>query len=298
VAEGAEIVRAMVEDPDCTVFMTLSGAMTIAQMGLVLCDMIDMEMVDYIASTGALMAHGLVERMGLQHYKHNPKHDDKLLARRKLNRVTDTLEPEENFDHIDKVVDAVLRRLSGKEPMSPAIFHRMIGEYLARHFPNERGILKSAYRQGVPVLVPAFHDSEIGNDTYTHNAWRELHGKKPIVMNMELDTARLVEMATKAKRLGIFTIGGGVPRNFTQNVAPLIEILNARIKQLGLPTAKFFYGVKICPDKMHPGHLSGCTYDEGKSWRKMEYNGRFGSVQADATQVWPFIIKYVMDSRN
>ncbi len=297
VFNGAETFRQMVADKDCTVFLTLSGAMTIAQMGLVICDMIDNEMVDYIASTGALMAHGLVESMGLKHYKHNPRHDDKMLARRKLNRVTDTLEPETNFDHIDEVVDAVLKTYSGSKPVGPSQFHRDIGAYLAKKFPHERGILKSAYEKGVPVLVPAFHDSEIGNDAYVHNLWRKLHGRKPIVFNQELDTEILMKMATGSKRMGIFSVGGGVPRNFTQNVAPLIEIANGRLN-LKLKTAQFFYGNKISPDKMHYGHLSGCTYDEGKSWRKMDLNGSFNSIQADATQTWPFIVKYVMDSKH
>lgn len=297
VANGAEVFRAMVEDPDCTVFMTLSGAMTIAQMGLVICDMIDLEMVDYIASTGALMAHGLVESMGLKHYKHNPAHDDALLARKKLNRVTDTLEPETNFDHIDEIAHAVLKTYSGKKPVSPSLFHRDIGAYLSKKFPKERGILKSAYEKDIPVLVPAFHDSEIGNDVYVHNLWRKMHGKQPLTFNQELDTAVLLKIATEAKRMGIFSIGGGVPRNFTQNVAPLIEIINGRLK-LNLKQAQFFYANKICPDSMHYGHLSGCTYDEGMSWRKMDIHGRFNSIKADATQTWPFIVKYVMAYKN
>jgi deoxyhypusine synthase len=100
---------------------------------------------------------------------------------------------------------------------------------------------------------------------------------------------------TGTPRAGIFSIGGGVPRNNTQNVAPLIEIANERLG-LEMPTRMFSYGVRISPDAMHYGHLSGCTYSENGSWRKMDLeNGRFAEIRADATQVWPFIVRYVMD---
>lgn len=286
----------MVEDPECTVFLTISGAMTIAKMGLTICDAIDEEMVQYLACTGALMAHGLVESIGLKHYKYHPDHGDALLAEQKINRITDTLEPEENFDHVEEIVDAALDGIDGLEPMSPMSFHRLVGQYLAEHYPDERGILKSAYLKRVPVSTPAFVDSEIGNDVYIHNLKRRQRGRPPLLMDLERDSRVLIEMATKGKRLGILSIGGGVPRNNVQNVAPLIEIINTRLG-MHLPESQFSYGCRICPDPMFHGHLSGCTYSEGMSWRKMSVTGRFSEIHADATLVWPFLLKYVMERR-
>jgi deoxyhypusine synthase len=297
IAEGAGVSQKMIKDKDCTIFLTLSGAMTIAKMGLIICDILGNEMVQYVASTGALMAHGLVESIGLKHYKHNPKHCDKLLARRKLNRVTDTLEPEGNFSYVDEVVDKVLKSYTKTAPLSSHKFHRMLGEYLTNHFPTERGILKSAYQKNVPVVVPAFTDSEIGNDVYTHNLWRAEQGMPKIVFDQELDTTILLEKAVSTKRIGIISIGGGVPRNNTQNLAPLIEIINGRFGEK-FPERSFSYGVRICPDPMYYGHLSGCSYDEGKSWRKMNPNGKFAEIKTDATLVLPFLVKYWMEMKK
>ncbi|QQG39085.1 MAG: deoxyhypusine synthase family protein [Candidatus Woesearchaeota archaeon] len=296
VAEGADTVLAMVEDPDATVFLTLSGAMTIAKMGLVLCDMVDEGMVDLISSTGALMAHGLVESVGLKHYKHDPRHDDVRLAELKLNRITDTLEPETNLNQVARVISEVLEQVDGSTPISPSIFNRLIGEYLARRFPRERGILKSAYERKVPVLVPAFTDSEVGNDVYTHNVNRGRQGRPRILMDMELDSRLLMDIMLAAKNPRIFTVGGGVPRNNTQNVAPLIEITSERCG-LDLPTRMFASGTRIAPDSPHFGHLSGCTYNENMSWRKMDPRGRFTEVRGDATIILPFIVKYIMEKR-
>src|SRR5688572_6406463 len=295
VSEGARTLLAMVEDPGCTVFLTLSGAMTIAKMGLLICDMVDTGMVQVVSSTGALMAHGLIEGVGLKHYKHNPAHPDTLLAERQLNRVTDTLEPEENFSHIEEILDKVLWTFDGDRPISPSMFHDAVGKLLAADYPNDRGILKSTFEKKVPVLCPAFVDSEIGNDVYVHNERRRREGKPPLVVWPELDSELLVRTITESERAGIFSIGGGVPRNNTQNVAPLIEIANERL-DLDMPTRMFTYGCRIAPDAMHYGHLSGCTYSENGSWRKMDIqHGRFTEIRADATQVWPFLVRYVME---
>ena len=265
--------------------------MTVGKMDLVICDMIESGLIHAISCTGALMAHGLVSSIGLKHYKYNPKYDDTELARRRLNRVTDTLEPETNLDTVEEVIGKVVEAIDGKQSLSPTILNRLIGKHLAENYPNDRGILKSAYLRGVPVFVPAFVDSELGNDIYIHNIKRQRRGKKPILIDLELDSKELIKLVTKAKRFGIFTIGGGVPRNNVQNVAPLIEIINERIGS-NLPPRRFTYGIRICPDRPHFGHLSGCTYSENESWRKAVKNGVYAEIQADATQVWPFLVKY------
>lgn len=295
VAKGAEALHAMVRDKQCLRFLTITGAMTVGKMDLVICDMIETGLINAISSTGALMAHGLVSSIGLKHYKYNPAYDDTALARRKLNRVTDTLEPETNLDTVEEVIGKVIHQLDGARPTSPTVLNKLIGKYLAENYPNERGILKSAYLCGVPVFVPAFVDSELGNDLYIHNIKRKRRGKKPILMDLESDSKELVKLVTAVKRFGIFTIGGGVPRNNVQNVAPLIEIINERLGT-NLPPRRFTYGIRICPDRPHFGHLSGCTYSENESWRKAAKNGVYAEIQADATQVWPFLVKYILDT--
>ena len=294
VAHGGYTLKKMVEDPDCTVFLTLSGAMTIAKMSLVICEMIDTGMVQFISSTGALMGHGLIESLGLKHFKYNPDVSDEELAEQLLNRVTDTLEPESNFDMLDTVLGEIFDRFQMLVPTSPSAFLREVGSYLNEKFPNERGILTSAFLKNVPVLVPAWTDSEVGNDMYVENFLRRKKGLPKISMDLELDTELLVSKATSAKRLGIFSIGGGVPRNNTQNVAPLIEIINGRT-DANLPVKQFRFGCKICPDKHWFGHLSGCTYQEGMSWRKMDFDGQFAEVHTDATIVFPLLVKFVME---
>lgn len=294
VAHGAYTWRAM-KEAGCRMFVTISGAMTVAQMSLLICDMIEMDLAHYISTTGALMAHGLVHSAGLKHYKYNPAVNDEILADCQLNRVTDTLEPESNLDHVEKIFSRVLTAWDERKPLSVFELHQLVGRYLHEHYPNEHGILKSAFEHDVPVNVPALYDSEIGNDLYTHNQKRFKEGREKIRVDQELDTDTSLLLLTTSAKNGIFTIGGGVPRNNTQNGLPLIELMNSRLG-LDLPQNLFSYGCRIDPAAMHPGGMSGCTYAENMSWRKMDPRGRFAEIKADATVVWPFLLKFMMET--
>jgi len=298
---GADALIAMAKNRDCRRFLTLSGAMTVAQMSLVICELIDRDLVHAVTSTGALMAHGLVPGLGLRHYKHDPSVGDRRLAAQGLNRVTDTLEPETNFDQVDDIMSAVLDGIPGGRPISPRLLNAAIGAYLAEHHPGHRAILRSAHERGVPVFVPAFTDSELGNDVFVTNVLRErILGRPRVTMDLELDSAELLRLMAETPVAGIMTFGGGVPRNWTQNVAPLAEIYHNRLSGHGLemPQRMFRYGCRVCPDRPHFGHLSGCTYEEGMSWRKFDPNGRFAEIRGDSTQVWPLLVKLLMDRQD
>ena len=100
----------------------------------------------------------------------------------------------------------------------------------------------------------------------------------------------------QAKKLGIFTIGGGVPRNWAQQVGPFFDILQNRLG-IELPFVRFQYGIRICPEPVHWGGLSGCTYREGISWGKFvpeQEGGRYAEVYSDATIAWPILVKAVV----
>ena len=131
--EAADILQEMVEDEDCVVVCSLSGAMTVAKMGLVLCDMIDQGWVDMVVSTGALMAHGFVESTGRSHFKYDPSLDDKELYDKGYDRVYDTLELEQSLDDIERIVYEVMLGMDPSVPYSSADFHRLLGELSLIH---------------------------------------------------------------------------------------------------------------------------------------------------------------------
>src|ERR1700723_4448417 len=115
IGDAADVLEAMARDKDCFVAMTLSGALTVGKMGLVFCDLVESGIVKAIVSTGALMAHGLVEATGRSHFRYDPKMDDNELFLAGYNRVYDSLEPEVNLDAVEVVVDHVLQRWAAEE---------------------------------------------------------------------------------------------------------------------------------------------------------------------------------------
>jgi deoxyhypusine synthase len=313
--EAFEVLTAMIEDRECFVVLTLSGAMTIAKMGKIISTMIDRGMIHAIVSTGALIAHGLSESVGKTHYRYDPAMSDEELFCKGYNRVYDTLEMESNLNYVEHVMASTLKRLDADQPLSSELLTRELGRTLVDEH-HGTGILKSAYLKGVPVYIPAFTDSEMGLDVATW--WmgqridkargsgatrsddlavlKQLHQTLPR-FNPYHDLNSYTGRVLAAKRLGIFTIGGGVPRNWAQQAAPYVEIGNVRMG-LNVAPPRFQYGVRVCPEPDYWGGLSGCTYTEGISWGKFvppAEGGRFAEVLSDATVVWPLLMMGLLE---
>ncbi len=294
--EGADVLEAMARDKDCFVVMTLAGAMTVAKQGLVITDLIDHGIVNAIVSTGALMAHGLVEATGRSHFRHDPSVSDEKLYEAGYNRVYDTLEPERNLDDVEAVVFEVLEPWDPKEVLCSWRLNRAIGEHLVKTDAG-RGILRSACEKNVPVFVPAFTDSELGLDVALANRIRIRDGRPHLRYDPYLDLEHFTETLLAQKKLGIFTIGGGVPRNWAQQFGPYVELRRRRAGE-DVPLKRYHYGLRICPEPVYWGGLSGSPYSEAVSWGKFvppAEGGRFGEVFVDATVGLPLIVAAVLE---
>ena len=296
IGDGADVLEAMARDKDCFVVMTLSGALTVGKMGLIFCDLIESGVVNAMVSTGALMAHGLVEATGHSHFRYDARMDDKELFEAGYNRVYDSLEPEVNLDHVEEVMQMILGQWDAEETVCSWKIHRRIGEYLHEKSPG-RGILKSAYEHNVPIFVPAFSDSELGIDFALHKIARQREGRPVLRFDPFEDFEKFADTMLATKRMGIFTVGGGVPRNWSQQFGVYAELL-ARRGYKKLPLKRYNYGLRICPEPVSWGGLSGSTYTEAVSWGKFvppEEGGRFAEVFDDATVALPLIAGAVLE---
>ena len=295
--EAADVLEAMARDEDAFIVMTLAGAMTVAKQGLIVTELIDRGIVNAIVSTGALMAHGLVEASGRSHFRANPEVSDEELYEQGYNRVYDTLEPEQNLDDVEEIMSAVLEAWDHNEIMCSYKLNHAIGAYLAKHAAGQRGILKSAYEKGVPVFVPAFSDSELGLDTALNNRLRESTGRYRTRFDPFEDLEHFAATLLRQKKLGIFTIGGGVPRNWSQQFGPFCELRHRRLGE-NVPLKRYHYGLRICPEPVYWGGLSGSPYSEAISWGKFvppSEGGMFGEVFVDATVGLPIIVAAVLE---
>ncbi len=297
IGEAADVLEAMARDQECFKVMTLAGAMTVAKQGLIIAELIDRGIVNAIVSTGALMAHGLVEATGRAHFRYNPDVPDEELYEQGYNRVYDTLEPEQNLDDVEEVMTQILEGWDHNEIVCSYKLNHVIGEYLAKHAKGQRGILKSAYEKGVPVFVPAFTDSELGLDLALNNRIRESTGRHKLRFDPFEDLEHFAATLLRQKRLGILTIGGGVPRNWSQQFGPFIELRHRRLGE-NVPLKRYHYGVRICPEPVYWGGLSGSPYSEAISWGKFvppAEGGKFGEAFVDATVGLPLIVAAVLE---
>ncbi len=211
--EAFEVLSAMAADPDCTIVVTVSGAMTVAKMGKVLCEMIDAGLAHIIVSTGAIMAHGLSEATGGVHYKADPHVTDKQLYTWGYNRVYDTVEMEANLCRAWNLVKEVLDEMDHSQPSCSWLINRAIGKKLLEtgQMPS---ILGCAYRRETPVYVPALTDSELGLDLAKHALERDfVPGKEadlekffaPVPSyNPFLDLHNYAQRISKGQALGHF----------------------------------------------------------------------------------------------
>lgn len=296
VGDAAEVLEAMARDKKCFNVMTLAGALTVGKMGLIFCDLVESGVIRAIVSTGALMAHGLVEATGLSHFRYEEgKMNDRELFHAGYNRVYDSLEPEVNLDHVEQVVEHILDNWDADDVVSSWRLHQRIGGYLEKNTKG-RGILKSAYKHNVPVFVPAFTDSELGLDFAIHKRQRQRDGRPYLRFDAFDDFDKFAEVMFSHDKWGILTIGGGVPRNWSQQIGVFAEIL-ARRGHEKLPLKRYSYGVRICPEPVNWGGLSGSTYTEAVSWGKFvppEEGGRFAEVLDDATVALPLVAGAVL----
>lgn len=301
--QAAEVLEAMVTDPECAVVLTLSGAMTVAKMGLVITEMVERGWVQAIVSTGALMTHGLVELAGMEHYRAVSDVDDKALFEKGYNRVYDTYEMERNLNEVQSLMVDAYEAMPDDRRWASYELCRETGRMLDR--PGVRGIMAACHRDGVPIYVPAFTDSELGLDmaAWMINRRRDETGESvaDILRDLRspfdpfLDLGHYNALINAAPRLGIFTIGGGVPRNWAQQAPPFVDLVTLVVGE-PMRLNRFRYGVRICPEPVHWGGLSGCTYSEGVSWGKFvppSEGGQYAEVHADATIVWPILVKGV-----
>jgi len=151
--EASKVYTSMLKDPDCFIVGTFSGAMTMAKMGLVLCDMIDRGFLDVVVSTGALIMHGLVENVGATHFKFEASWPDDQLYKQGYNRVYDTIEAEKNLRKTGFILDKVWESINHQAPCSSFQLVEKVGEYLSK---NEQGreSLKAHGKKGCQSTFP------------------------------------------------------------------------------------------------------------------------------------------------
>jgi len=276
-----EVFRKMLDDPTCVIFLGLSGAMIPGGMRRVIRDMIEMKLVDVIVSTGANMFHDLFEGFGYRHYVGSEEGDDDALRKHRIVRVYDALMDDHEINRVIHFLSRIPEELEEK-----VVSSRRYLEVLGHSIMDEGSILKTASRYGVPVFIPALSDSSIGIGlTFLH-----LQKKAPserLLIDQIRDSFEIAQLKKMASVTGAIYIGGGVPKNYIQQLGPVSELLFE--KESG-----HRYAFQVTTDDPKWGGLSGCTFEEAKSWGKIERGSNYAALYMDATVALPLLVGAVL----
>ncbi len=266
----------MLSDPRCIIFLGLSGAMIPGGMRKVIHDMIEMRLIDVLVSTGANIFHDLFESFGYRHYLGSEEDDDDTLRRHRIVRVYDALMDDHEINQVIHLLSEIPEALEEK-----VVSSRRYLEVLGHQLKDGGSILKTASRYGVPIFVPALSDSSVGIGlTFLHS--RKKESSEGLIIDQIRDSFEISQLKRAAAVTGAIYIGGGVPKNYIQQLGPVNELLFQ--KESG-----HHYAFQITTDDPKWGGLSGCTFEEAKSWGKIEKESAYAAVYMDATVALPLL---------
>lgn len=280
-ARAADIYHQMLNDKQCGVILCLAGSLISAGLKKVIIDMIDNNMVDAIVSTGAnIVDQDFFEGLGFKHYQGSPQLDDLQLQALAIDRIYDTLIDEDELRICDNTIADIANSMTPKAYSSREFIEEM-GRYLEKNAKTKDSIVLRAYQKRVPIFVPAFSDCSAGFGLVMHQV---ANPTKHLSIDSVKDFRELTQLKIAAKDTGLLMVGGGVPKNFAQDVVVAAELLGAEV-----PLHK--YAIQITVADERDGALSGSTLREACSWGKVSVVHE-QMVFCEATIALPMIVGY------
>ncbi|HXX57156.1 MAG TPA: deoxyhypusine synthase [Thermodesulfovibrionales bacterium] len=281
-SRACEIYEKMLKDRDCAVILCLSGSLFSAGLKKIVHDMVENNMVDAIISTGAIIVdQDFFEAIGFRHYQGSPRSNDDELFKLGIDRIYDTFIDEDELRECDLTVKRIADGLP-PQAYSSREFIAFMGKFLDTRRKGDGSVVWAAFKKQVPIFVPAFSDSSAGFGLVLHQ-WERKNEPKVAIDSVK-DFLELTKIKIASKSTGLLMIGGGVPKNFAQDVTVSAEILG---KESGMHK----YAVQITVADERDGGLSGSTLKEAHSWGKVD-DVYEQMVFSEATLAFPLLASY------
>ena len=288
---------------DGHMLMTLAGAMSTAELGLSLAEMIRQGKVHAISCTGAnleedifnLVAHDHYERV--PHYRSLTAQDEQALLEKHMNRVTDTCIPEgEAMRRIETVMLDLWAKAEkeGKRYFPHEFFFQAIREgNLKKHYqidPKDSWMVAAA-EKNIPMVVPGWEDATLGNMFAAACMRKDVKNVHTVRTGIEymVQLAETYQSLAKGKKsLGMFQIGGGIAGDFPICVVPMLH------QDMEIECPLWGYFAQISDSTTSYGSYSGAVPNEKITWGKLGVDTPKFIVESDATIVAPLIFAYVL----
>ncbi|HLB09542.1 MAG TPA: deoxyhypusine synthase [Gemmatimonadaceae bacterium] len=296
--EAAQLFTEKMLEPDVTVGLTLTGALTPAGLGMAaLIPLIEAGFVDWIISTGANLYHDTHFGLGLAMHRGNATESDIVLREEGVVRIYDIFFDYDVLLSTDAFFRQIMRAPEFQRAMSSAEFHALCGKYV-RERENalgigQRSLLSAAYTAGVPIYTSSPGDSSIGMNV----AALALEGNALLLdPNQDVnETASIVLAAKRANgKSAVMILGGGSPKNFMLQTEPQIQ------EVLGIDEKGHDFFLQITDARPDTGGLSGATPAEAVSWGKIDPDKLPDAVvcYVDSTIALPLLTSYALAKRK
>lgn len=298
--DAAKAYRTHLDDGG-KMFLAMAGAMSSGELGISLAEMIRQDKVHAICTTGANLEEDVFNLVAHDHYKRIPNYrdltpqDEMVLLGQHMNRVTDTCIPEE--EAIRRMEKAVFEEWADAEKSGESYFpHEFLYRVLRSgklkqyyQIPPENSWLLAACEKNLPIYVPGWEDSTLGNIFTARSIEKKI---SPNILKGGIDYMRDLctwyEATCRKHSIGFFQIGGGISGDFPICVVPMLN--QDLIKDV--PTWGYF--CQISDSTTSYGSYSGAVPNEKITWGKLGVETPKFIVESDATIVAPLIFAYVL----
>lgn len=284
--------------------VTLAGAMSTAELGISLAEMIRQDKVHAISCTGANLEEDIFNLIAHTHYIRIPnyrsltKQDEQDLLDRGMNRVTDTCIPE---DAAIRRIEKEILYLWQKADQAKTNFFPYEFIYQLLDLPTIKNAFEidpknswvlAAKEKNLPIITPGWEDSTLGNIFVSHVITKEISGCHVVKSGLEQMAFFIdwYEKESKQFKIGFFQIGGGIAGDFPICVVPLIR----QDLQRDVPLWSYF--CQISDSTTSFGSYSGAVPNEKITWEKLDHSTPSFIIESDATIVAPLIFHYVLES--
>jgi len=288
IAIGAKLFREMIEKGD-NIWLGIAGAGIVGGLGGYVIDLIESGFVDVICSTGAQIYHDAHFAFGLPVIQGSPNVNDDKLSREGIVRIYDmNIKLKETLIKQDEIIRKFNNRIEKKGmEISSADYNYEFGKYILENSPHpEKSFVASAARFRIPI----YWDSESNHSLALNNASLYLN-KRDVKISPSKSLLEACAINYYNPQLGFFELGGGGPKNWIQQISPMISQI------LGKKFEGAERGIQITTAIEKDGGLSGCTFKEGVTWHKYK-NAKKGLIQiyGEYSSIFPLITGYVLET--
>ena len=280
---ACHLYKQMLEEEELTVILTIAGSTQAAGCLKLYRDLVRYNMVDVIVATGAsIIDMDLFEGLGNKHYIGSSKADDNILREEYIDRIYDTFISEDDLKQVDNFIAEFANKISDTT-MSSREFLNMLGWYTR----TSNSLVQECYKEDVPIFCPALNDSAAGIGLLMHQT---NNPDSHLVIDSIKDLRELTYLKVEMQNTGLFMVGGGVPKNFAQDIVVAAESIGHRVPM-------HQYAIQLTVADVRDGACSSSTLDEASSWGKVD-NSNTQMVYGEATSTLPIIANYAYNNVN